>query len=552
MPSSIVLVPPVIVLILSLRTKKILESLCAGILAAALIATNYSLMSSIKLIAGKLWKLTDLHDLVTLTGNFENLFLFGFLLLLGIFISLISHGGGTQAYSEFINTKIKSRTSVETSSLLLSFFCIIDDYFSILTVGAAMRPIAKTFSIPYVKLAFLINTMGPSLCVLSPITSWTAMLLAQLSHAGVSTCSSNSPLIICDPFTIYMNIIPYIFYSFIIVCSTWIIVRKQLSFGPMAHHEQIAQTTGNLHGGKDPINHLEEYDVTTQKNSLIDFLLPIFLLIVGVCFNVLYTGKFFHGSDLAHVISQANMYYSLCIGTFYALTLTLLWYTWSGKITRSKIKKIILSGCILMAQSIVMLLLANMFSDFIKNDLHTGDYVGGLLSDIISLPYVPCIFFIISLILSAATGSSWGAIAIMVPLALPILIKLEHVQTPVDISYLQILFPALGAILSGSVAGTHVSPLADNMIMSSLSTGSHHLDHVKTQTWYVIPAIIASAISFLVVGLLSEWHQGLALFASLFLGIALTIGLLVLFYFFDRNKIKTTIISEPGTDQQVI
>ena len=178
MPSSLVLVPPLVVLSLSLVTKRIVEALFAGILAAACIASDFSPFAAAHLTLNKFWEQLGFPAFLSGTGS-ENVYLFGFLIFLGIFIALLTHTGGTQAYSQLINKTLKSRRNVETSSLILSILCMIDDYFSILTVGSVMRNLAQSFKIPHVKLAFLINSMGPPLCILCPITSWSAMLLGR-------------------------------------------------------------------------------------------------------------------------------------------------------------------------------------------------------------------------------------------------------------------------------------------------------------------------------------------------------------------------------------
>src|SRR5579859_6227170 len=399
MPSSLVLVPPLVVLTLSLVTKRIVESLFAGICVAACIASNYSLYTSSKLIVKKFMYQCGFFGFIHGSNCLENMYLFGFLLLLGFFIALLTHTGGTLAYGKLINKNLRTHRNIESSSLILSLFCVIDDYFSILTVGSVMQRMATNFKIPHVKLAFLINSMGPTLSLLCPITSWSAMLLGQLSQAGISNNMNDNPAIIGDPFTMYLHIIPYVFYSFIIFSSTWFIVRRRISYGPMHEHEKIAEQTGNLFGGKEPlINNLEQ---STETGTLVDFLLPILLLMSSVVINILRSGHYFGSKiSIAHALSQANIFYSLCAGTFYAVIGSTAWYLITRKCSLRQLITISKAGFALMFQSIVVLLLANVFSDFIKNDLHTGEYVGQYLGSIISIPFLPFILFIISLIIS--------------------------------------------------------------------------------------------------------------------------------------------------------
>ena len=301
----------------------------------------------------------------------------------------------------------------------------------------------------------------------------------------------------------------------------------------MHQHELIAKSTGNLFGGKDPVKN--NLDLGDKQGTLVDFIFPIFFLMVAVMITILASGHYFGTQHIgiARALSQANIFYALCIGSLCALLLSALWYIALGRCTMKELVSISRTGCTLMMQSIIVLILANIFSDFIKTDLATSSYVAHYLTAFMNISYFPFAVFLISLLISATTGSSWGAIAIMVPLSIPILASLSPLYT---ITQIPLLLPAIGAILSGSIAGTHISPLADNMVMASMSTGTYHTDHVKTQIWYSMPSIIGCAISFLVIGLLAEWHRGVALVISLFIGIAVALSLLTLLHRYQEKK----------------
>jgi Na+/H+ antiporter NhaC len=70
----------------------------------------------------------------------------------------------------------------------------------------------------------------------------------------------------------------------------------------------------------------------------------------------------------------------------------------------------------------------------------------------------------------------------------------------------------ISAVLEGSVFGDHCSPISDTTVLSSVATGSDHLDHVRTQLPYALAAA-AAAIGFGYGPLLwlPGWNAGLAL-----------------------------------------
>jgi len=152
-----------------------------------------------------------------------------------------------------------------------------------------------------------------------------------------------------------------------------------------------------------------------------------------------------------------------------------------------------------MRNSFKTLTLAFTLGAIISKDLHAGTYLASAISGNIPLFLLPVIVFGIATLTTASTGSSWGTIALMMPLAIQAITALSSSSTiPIALSCAPLLYQTIGAILSGAVAGAHISPLTEATIISSLSAGASHLEHVKTQTQYAIPSIIGSSIAFII------------------------------------------------------
>jgi len=107
------------------------------------------------------------------------------------------------------------------------------------------------------------------------------------------------------------------------------------------------------------------------------------------------------------------------------------------------------------------------------------------------------------------------------------LISFLQLEAPVQLDQIPILFPALGAVLSGAACGNHISPFAETTIMTATSTGIEPLQHASTQFLYAIPVIIGTIISFVTSGFLCYNGYYTNFFASMSIGIVVT-G--VLFY----------------------
>ncbi|MGY9106130.1 MAG: Na+/H+ antiporter NhaC family protein, partial [Alphaproteobacteria bacterium] len=83
------------------------------------------------------------------------------------------------------------------------------------------------------------------------------------------------------------------------------------------------------------------------------------------------------------------------------------------------------------------------------------------------------------------TGTSWGTMGILMPLAVPLAWNLSQQSGIAD---LYILHSTIAAVLAGAVWGDHCSPISDTTIMSSMASGCDHLEHVRTQLPYALLA----------------------------------------------------------------
>lgn len=508
------IVPPLLVLTLAIATKRVLPALIAGIITAACIASNLSIINTCTLIAIHAWQ----------QFNQDNIYTFGFLITLGSLIALLERTGGTQAYAQLVQSRLKSKKQAEMGSIALSLCFMIDDFFSSITVGSIMRPLTDKYQVAHAKLAYLIDALASPLVILIPISSWIAMILAQLEQAGISSNIANSPLILADPFTTYFYSIPFIFYSLITFVAVLFIVQCSISFGPMKQHELIAATTGNLVGGKAELK-VSLTHLHTQ-GSFLDFLFPFVSLFVCVFLSLLFMGNyhFFGGNNtFAQALQNTDIFVGLFLGGSLALSASLLFSLLRKTITLATLPSIIKEGYDSMAPSIAVLFLAWTFGSLLRTELHTGAYLAQLVMQSFSVALLPCLFFIITLVTCVAIGSSWGTIAIMIPLAIPMLAQFSTQPPPLCPDQVPLLYPLIAAIFAGAVAGDHVSPISSTTLMSATSAGCYLSDHVHTQIVYALPVLIATSISFLLAGLLACHAFWFNVLCSLSAGIILAI-----------------------------
>jgi Na+/H+ antiporter NhaC len=300
-----------------------------------------------------------------------------------------------------------------------------------------------------------------------------------------------------------------------------------ISFGAMKTYEEIAQNTGNVFGGKK--TKAETQHVDSEHESLLGFIMPITLFIGLTIILLLYSGNssLFGGTNSALKALQSgdSSLWALCIASCSTLAISLIALIQRNAISSSNIYTMFINGFDLMKNSFMVLLLAWTFSDLLLNTLHAGTYMGSMLSAALPIALIPVIVFLISTVLSATTGSAWATIAIMIPLTVQVVTSLFSTEMPLSLNESYLFAPTLGAVLAGAIAGGHFSPITDSTVMASTSAGSYHLDHVKTQIIYSLPAFIGSIAGFFVAGMLYTSPHKAAL--SILTGILVTgIGLI--------------------------
>jgi len=158
--------------------------------------------------------------------------------------------------------------------------------------------------------------------------------------------------------------------------------------------------------------------------------------------------------------------------------------------------------------------------------LHTADYVVGLTSGFLSPHWLPVLVFVMSAAISFATGTSWGTMAILMPLVIPIAHRLSiGAGHPVEShTYYVFMLGTISSVLAGSVWGDHCSPISDTTILSSMGSGCDHIAHVRTQ----MPYALGIGLLGMLVGDIPTAY-GLSPWVSIIVGSAIIIaGVLVL------------------------
>jgi Na+/H+ antiporter NhaC len=131
----------------------------------------------------------------------------------------------------------------------------------------------------------------------------------------------------------------------------------------------------------------------------------------------------------------------------------------------------------------VLILLQAWMIGAVCRDVHTADYLVALTGAAVSPVTLPTLLFVVSGLVALATGSSWSTMSILLPnvVALAAAVGAAHPAGPVFL-----VVVSIGAVLEGSILGDHCSPISDTTVLSSVSSASDHVDHVRTQMPYAL------------------------------------------------------------------
>ncbi|HXW86340.1 MAG TPA: Na+/H+ antiporter NhaC family protein [Candidatus Bathyarchaeia archaeon] len=524
MPSWIVLLPPFFVILVALYTRHIIASFMAGIISCMFILYKGDVATGLSVVAARLWTNSGVGNVFSWHAFWSNtnILVFTFLICMGIIIVLLQKTGATRAFVHFAQHIVTGRRSAEMTSLLLSCIFFIDDYFSALTVGSIMRPIAQLYKIPAVKIAFLTTAMASPLAILSPLSSWIGEIILQFGQIGISL--NPQAFIVSDPYLVFVHTIPAIMYPILLIIGTWYIVIRGISYGPMALYEKNALAAQS---------HQEKTSMS-DIGSFVDFFLPLGSLIAGIIGVLLCTGNFFlfggHAS-FVEAIKIGSVPQALCAGGFISLILSSIFFFSKKRITVQLFGTCFVSGFQLMFPSICMLTCAWTLGSFLKQDLQTGSYIVFLFSSIITSTTLPALSFLCASITAWLIGSAWATIGLMLPIVIEMLQQVSVIAPHASADAVTLLFPVLGATLSGSVMGTHVSFISDTPIMSAASIGADHVEHVKTMMWYILPIACATFFAYIAAGMLLHHCS-----VYLSLGVSLGIGILFSILFLEIGQ----------------
>ncbi len=468
--SFLSVIPPFLALALAVVTRRVLLSLSIGILVGTAFLTGGN-------PANGLIHLKDMAEgLVRADGEWSlgKLKILIFLILLGIFTSLLTLSGSNQAFADWAKRHIKNRRGAKMLTACLVFVTFIDDYFHSLAVGAIARPVTDKFKVSRAKLAYILDSTAAPMCVLMPVSSWGASIIATLAGLLVTyKITGYTPM---GTF-VAMSLMNY--YALFALIMVFVVAWFSFDIGSMARFEQAAlNETHNETAVSDGI-----------AGRVYALIIPVLTLIASTVAAMIYTGA--QASETFSILGafeNTDVNTSLVFGGTCGVLAVVLCTL--GTIKTADYPKAVWQGAKSMFGAIAILILAWLISTVV-GEMHTGDYLSTLVADSIRPGFLPVILFLLASVMAFATGTSWGTFGIMLPIAAAMAVKVEPA----------LIIPCMSAVMAGAVCGDHCSPISDTTILSSTGARCNHIDHVTSQLPYALTVAAAAASGYLALGL---------------------------------------------------
>ncbi|MGB1241968.1 MAG: Na+/H+ antiporter NhaC family protein [Chitinophagales bacterium] len=484
------LFPPLIAILLAIRTKQVFISLLFGIWLGWIILHGGNLFT------GSFATVQALVDVFQDEGNTRTIM---FCALVGALIVFIQKSGGVEGFINVVNrwvqkreatNKGNGRVTVQLLAWLTGVLIFVESSISVLTVGALYRPIFDKMGIPREKLAYIADSSSAPACILMPFNAWGAFIMGLLLTQGFE-----------NPFSTLIQSMMYNFYPILALLFVLGIILTQRDFGAMEKAENRAKEEGKLLA--DDAVPMMSSDITLlqTKNKVVpkafNMIIPIATMVLMMPLMLIYTGWETAIAELPNATGLQTAF--LAIGKGSGSTAVLMavissiltsmgLYKVQGIFGFREMVDLSLEGIAALLPLALLMILAFAIGAVCK-ELQTGLYIATIAKSWLSPALVPALVFLVSSIIAFSTGTSWGTFAIMIAIAMPMA---ETMQVNVHI--------ALAAALGGGIFGDHCSPISDTTILSSMASASDHIDHVKTQMPYALAMGGLSLVLYLILG----------------------------------------------------
>ncbi|MBI4527516.1 MAG: Na+/H+ antiporter NhaC family protein [Deltaproteobacteria bacterium] len=488
--------PPIIAILLSICFRRVVFAMTIALIAGAFLAYGPEPWIALPEGFSKLiWE--------NLRNEF-NLYILAFTFSLMGMVHVMSRSGGLHGMMDAILKAARGARSTRIVTAFMGLAIFFDDYASSVIVGTTMRSAADRQRISREKLAYIVDSTSAPVAGLAVISTWIGF------EVGLLNDISERLGIGMNGYEIFFAIFPFRFYCFTALLFVFMNTVSNRDFGPM-YRAELRGLLGEVNGqrvkpAREPV--MEEIRPPAEApRRWINAVIPIVTVILGFLTGIVWVGReavYEAGLRLSlldpsvwlasfgAVDDDTSRILFLCatLGSLVAIILAVT----QGILSLREATAAWLKAIPTIGPAATILLLAWALKTLCTEVLRTDLYLIAVLGEYLSIELLPVVTFLTAAGISFATGTSWGTMGILLPVALP----LAHAMGAWDDGSSLIFWLTAGAVLDGAIFGDHCSPISDTTVLSSIASGCDHFAHVWTQAPYaIICMVLASGIGYL-------------------------------------------------------
>ena len=524
-PGWLAIVPALLAIVAALAFRQVVVALFLGVWAGAWIVTGDLALGWFT----GLFATIQSYILPALADS-DHAAIILFSMMIGGTVALIQRNGGTAAIVATVTKWARTAGRGQFATALLGVLVFFDDYANTLIVGGTMRPITDRLRISREKLAYIVDSTAAPVACLAFVTTWIGYEVGLIGDAVAKLPGYSEA-----PYSIFLGSIAYSFYPLLALFFVFAITLSKRDFGPMLRAEQRARESGQLYRVGSTVEAAEAESELLEPppespKRLINAVVPIAVLVVGVLVGLWVTGRasVLEGGKemtLTNIVGDANSYTAMMWASLASVVVAIVMSVAQRILTVEQALDAWFAGVRSMLLAVVILVLAWSLSN-VNDALGTAAFLVDSLSSTLDPGLVPAIVFVLAAFVAFATGSSWGTMGILMPLAIPLawgVLAADGLHTSGD--YTHIIYSTVSAVLAGAVWGDHCSPISDTTILSSLAAQCDHIDHVRTQLPYALTVgAVALLLGTIPTGYNAPWWLMLPICAAVLFAVVRFVG----------------------------
>ncbi|MEQ9562430.1 MAG: Na+/H+ antiporter NhaC family protein [Woeseiaceae bacterium] len=453
------LIPVVATLLVALALRNVLAGLFTGVLNGARVIGNTTVLQFLPDLVGKL--------IVPQVADSYNASVLVLLAFIGGFVKLIETSGGGEAFARSAVRWVSGRIRVQLAAWAAGIMIFFSDLGPPLIVGPVFQPLVDRLRVSRQKLAFILDSTSSPVAILIPFIGWGVFIMSVIADAYRANGVAQSE------WDAFVGAIPYQFYAWLAIAIVPLLAIMGFDFGPMRQAEESVRELPQ-----------QDTPILSSTSPATPILVWLPLLVLGV---TLFATLAQHGFPFEQV--AGSDFRAGLAAAYFLAALTLMLLSLRGRVfSLQQVTGRYIEGVTGMMPIAATLVLAWTLGAVSEN-LGTGVFVADAAREGVSGWALPAITFVLAGIISFATGSSWGTIIIMMPLAVPAALA---TMAPMPV--------VVGAVLSGGLFGDHSSPVSETTILSSTGAATTPLEHFRTQLPYAMTNGGLALAAFLVAG----------------------------------------------------